>query len=68
MTNLVDKLKNQVALRFVSSEVGDERIAICNSCEEYNKTLDICKKCGCYMPAKSKLAKAKCPLNKWQPI
>lgn len=26
---------------------------------------DKCNLCGCYMPVKTKLADAKCPVNKW---
>ena len=44
------------------------RAAICNSCEHLNKTLSICKKCGCFMPAKVRLKWARCPINKWEVI
>lgn len=68
MSNFIDKVKKEVAIRFAPSEVSDERINICNNCDNYNQPVGICKKCGCFMPAKSKLARAKCPLGKWQPI
>ena len=68
MSNMIEKAKNELASHFIKAEISDERIAICNSCDEYNKTINICKKCGCFMPAKTKLARAKCPLGKWQPI
>lgn len=43
----------------------DERRArICSGCKflRANKT---CSVCNCYMPAKVKSPKAKCPKNKW---
>jgi predicted Zn-ribbon and HTH transcriptional regulator len=45
-----------------------ERAAICNSCEHLNKTLSICKQCGCFMPAKTRLNWARCPIGKWEKI
>lgn len=45
-----------------------ERAATCNSCEHLNKTLSICKKCGCFMPAKVRLKWASCPIGKWGKI
>ena len=42
-----------------------ERLAICNNCEYYKSSSKKCEECGCYMPLKSKLTNAKCPLNFW---
>ena len=42
------------------------RINICRSCEHY--VLMVCKKCGCFMPAKTRIRSARCPLDKWQPV
>jgi hypothetical protein len=49
----------------VGEEIKLERLSICNSCEDFNKTIKTCKQCGCYMPAKSMLAASSCPSNKW---
>jgi hypothetical protein len=51
-------------LNFVTKEVADSRYEICKTCERFN-TLKFCKECGCFMPAKTKLAYVKCPLGKW---
>lgn len=48
---------------YASKEVAAERLSICNGCEFLK--LKICKQCGCFMPAKTKLAKAECPIGKW---
>lgn len=41
------------------------RLAVCKDCPELRPKLNTCKKCGCLMPAKVFLKKAKCPINKW---
>ena len=43
----------------------ESRLAICNTCEFFNKNLAKCKKCGCFMKLKSTLKKASCPIHKW---
>lgn len=45
----------------------EERLAICRSCDKL-KRMDFCSMCGCFMPAKTKLANQSCPLKKWIPI
>lgn len=44
---------------------ADERFSICKLCPELVKITNQCKKCGCFMIAKTKLENAKCPLGKW---
>lgn len=46
-----------------SGAVG-KRIATCRACPELNK-LNICRQCGCFMPAKVRLPETFCPLLKW---
>jgi hypothetical protein len=50
---------------YVSKEVSESRLDICRACPELIQLTSTCKKCGCFMTAKSKLAKASCPLEKW---
>jgi hypothetical protein len=45
--------------------LGKERLDICKSCPELIKLTGNCKKCGCFMIAKTKLQGAMCPLGKW---
>ncbi len=47
------------------SSVQQERLSICQSCPFYRKKVNQCKKCGCIMPQKVKLADAFCPVHKW---
>jgi phage regulator Rha-like protein len=49
----------------VANEVSDQRLNICKSCPELIKTINQCKKCGCLMNIKTKIATAECPLGKW---
>ncbi len=46
-------------------KVADKRLEICRACPELIQLTTQCKKCGCFMAAKTKLEAAKCPLGKW---
>lgn len=50
---------------YASAEVAEERYSICKQCPELIKLTKQCKKCGCFMSAKTKLLEAVCPLGKW---
>lgn len=52
----------------VTTDVADERFAICQQCPEYVPLTHQCKECGCVMNAKVKLPNASCPLGKWDAI
>lgn len=59
----------------IDTNIIDERISICASCEEMDVKNIMCKICGCFLDlkTKSKVNKKKtggseithCPLNKW---
>ena len=42
-----------------------KRISICNSCPYYRSKVKICRKCGCFMPAKILFKNNTCPIGKW---
>ena len=48
-----------------TEELASSRMAICKACPELIKLTSQCKKCGCFMKAKTKLEKAVCPIGKW---
>lgn len=50
---------------WATEDKAKERYSICQSCPELIKLTKQCKKCGCFMVAKTKLEKAVCPLGKW---
>jgi hypothetical protein len=49
----------------VPASIKEERLKICKQCPFYRKNFDQCKKCGCIMTQKTKLADAFCPVHKW---
>lgn len=44
--------------------VIDKRIEICSGCEFFLPTKQ-CDKCKCFMPFKTTLSNAECPIGKW---
>jgi hypothetical protein len=50
---------------YIEKSVSDERLSICKGCPELIKLTTQCKKCGCFMAAKTKLKMATCPIGKW---
>tara|TARA_R100001244_G_scaffold100315_2_gene74768 strand:+ start:1361 stop:1561 length:201 start_codon:yes stop_codon:yes gene_type:complete len=63
-------------VEFVSKEEAKERLEICVGdseylpCDKYFKPTGSCRKCGCFVKAKTKVYKRgnhieKCPLGKW---
>jgi hypothetical protein len=49
-------------------ELQQYRMSICKSCEFFVSFTQQCKKCGCIMPAKTRLADAFCPVHKWESV
>lgn len=54
--------------QYAPEDEASKRLEICKACPELIKTTGQCKKCGCIMNLKTKLAKAECPLHKWEAI
>ena len=52
----------------VPIEIALERFEICKGCPELIQTTKTCKKCGCFMAAKTKLPHASCPIGKWDAV
>lgn len=50
----------------VSPAVQDERLAICDNCEELED--EQCRVCSCYVSAKTALALEECPKKYWQRV
>lgn len=48
---------------YVDEKISEERLNICKSCDMFINNL--CRSCGCFMPIKTKIAHASCPLHKW---
>ena len=53
---------------FVEKNVQDNRLAICSRCIFYELTvlnMKQCRKCGCFLEAKTQILEQKCPVGKW---
>jgi hypothetical protein len=53
------------ATEWADEEISTKRYSICKACPELIKLTSQCKKCGCFMKMKAKLADATCPIGKW---
>lgn len=60
-----DAYTNVIQEVFVPDHIAEERLNICLSCDKLYKPTKSCKLCGCFMVAKTKLAKQACPVKKW---
>lgn len=49
----------------LSEDISQKRLDTCRQCPELIRATVQCKKCGCFMKAKTKLKNASCPLSKW---
>lgn len=49
----------------LNDEDSNKRYSICLQCPELIKLTKQCKKCGCFMAAKTKIQEASCPIGKW---
>lgn len=50
---------------YASDDAAAVRMEACESCPDLIPKIKVCKHCGCFMAAKTKLADAECPLGKW---
>ena len=49
----------------IISRHAAERYDICKQCDSFKPTLKVCGECNCWLPGKTKLEFASCPLYKW---
>jgi hypothetical protein len=49
---------------YATEDQQNGRYSICESCPHLTAA-KTCTQCGCFMPAKTKLLYATCPINKW---
>jgi hypothetical protein len=52
------------ATEHATDEEQKRRYSICEECPHFLVTKQ-CSKCGCFMPAKTTMLHASCPINKW---
>lgn len=46
-------------------EIYKSRLETCRKCESFQRTVKLCKECGCFMPAKARAKSSTCPKNNW---
>jgi hypothetical protein len=51
--------------QYATEEEAEKRMDICKQCPFLIKATNQCKKCGCIMHLKTKLAGAECPVGNW---
>ena len=49
----------------LNKELKSIRYPICKECDSFDSILKLCKECHCFMPMKTLLPPAECPLKKW---
>jgi len=62
MRNISSRFKN---ILLHDQDIIDKRWSECEKCEFLLKPTNNCKKCGCFMNVKTKVATASCPIGKW---
>jgi len=60
--------KDSIKALLVPDEIKAERLSYCNSCEFLFEPTMQCKKCGCFVNAKTAIAPFKCPIGKWPAV
>lgn len=60
-----DSISSIIETIKIDEETRNERFNMCISCEHLFKLTNTCKKCGCFMTAKTWLKNASCPIKKW---
>ena len=62
LSRISDKIKS---LLVTDKSILKDRHDKCDSCENYVKSMGRCRKCGCFMKLKTRMALASCPIGKW---
>jgi hypothetical protein len=60
--------KIQKVFNIAPLAVAKERRDICNECFAKHETVNKCTICGCYLPAKTRLASSSCPIDNWREV
>lgn len=59
------QMQEAAAHLLADEELQNSRLDICKACPHFLELTSQCKKCGCFMNAKTKIRSAKCPIGKW---
>jgi len=50
---------------FSDNTLAQERLKVCESCDDFAHISRQCKLCWCFMDLKTRLLEAECPAQKW---
>ncbi len=64
LKNIYFGWKNYIVPNKEIEKIANKRLKICYECKHFTLR-GRCKKCGCFMNAKTRAKKAKCPLKYW---
>ena len=62
LKNIPNRIKS---LLITDKSILQDRQNECSNCEYYVKSMGRCKKCGCLLKLKTRMALASCPIGKW---
>jgi hypothetical protein len=48
-----------------SRKLSEKRMKECVVCPYHQKLTNTCKECGCFLPAKTRVPDAECPVLRW---
>ena len=63
LRRISDRIKSVI---LHDQDIIDRRWAECQGCEHLVKPTNSCRKCGCFMKVKTRVATARCPIGKWE--
>ena len=66
ISNFAQSVSHVVSNGRVSAVVREERLNTCLTCPSLIKKTSQCSECGCFVHAKTWIAGATCPSNKWE--
>ena len=49
----------------LNDPISKQRYQICKECDRFITSVKVCKECYCFMPAKTMIEGADCPIGKW---
>ena len=64
LKEIYDGWKNYAFPNPSIEEMAKKRVIICVECPKLRPN-KVCSSCGCYIPAKTRSPRSRCPLRKW---
>jgi hypothetical protein len=77
ISHIYDGIKNDLFRKEHVEKIAESRLAICETCKEFDKkgtkcmapgTQPCCSLCGCSMHWKSRSMASECPAGKWEQL